>query len=79
MVWWKFWARPQDITPEMRAFPQYKYAIMALFDTSFNVFSTFPVQHIGGDLSNVLSQAVLPINMLGAAVFHTRELAKLAR
>uniref|UniRef100_A0A7S1CLN1 EamA domain-containing protein n=1 Tax=Bicosoecida sp. CB-2014 TaxID=1486930 RepID=A0A7S1CLN1_9STRA len=67
VVWWKMWRG--DITPEMRRFPQHRYAIMALFDASFNIFSTFPVPHLGGDLSNVLSQGVLPINMLGSAVF----------
>ena len=78
--------------PEMRRFPHYKFAIMAFFDTSFNVFSTFPVQHLGyvwkagapalrhaepgpllvphrGDLSNVLSQTILPINMVGSFFF----------
>lgn len=67
VVWWKMWRG--DITPEMRRFPHHRYAIMALFDTAFNVFSTFPIQYLGGDLSNVLSQGVLPINMLGSAMF----------
>jgi len=46
VVWYKM-LFTNDITPEMRAFPQYKFAIMAFFDTTFNVFSTFPVQHLG--------------------------------
>lgn len=31
----------------MRRFPQRKFMIMALFDTLFNVLSTFPVYHLG--------------------------------
>lgn len=61
--------RTDDITPEMRNFPLYKFAIMGLFDTLFNLFSTFPIYHLGSDLSNILSQSVLPINMLGSMIF----------
>lgn len=68
VVWYKMLCT-KDITPEMRRFPQYKFAIMGLFDTSFNVFSTFPIQHLGGDLANVLSQTILPINMIGSYIF----------
>lgn len=68
VVWYKMYFT-DEITPEMRRFPAYKFAIMGLFDTLFNVASTFPVQHLGGDLSNVLSQAVLPINMAASAFF----------
>lgn len=53
----------------MWKFPQYKFAIMGLLDCLYNLFSTLPVQHLGGDLSNVLSQSVLPINMLFALLF----------
>ena len=57
------------ITPEMKAFPKWKFAIMGLLDTLFNIFSTFPISKIGGSLTNVLSQTVLPINMIFAFVF----------
>lgn len=36
-----------DITPEMRQFPHYKFALMALLDTMFNFMSAFPTPHIG--------------------------------
>lgn len=68
VVWYKLY-RTNDITPEMRSFPLYKFAIMGLFDTLFNLFSTFPIYHLGSDLSNILSQSVLPINMLGSMIF----------
>eukprot|EP00947_MAST-08B_sp_MAST-8B-sp1_P003513 g3513.t1 len=56
--------RPNSVTPEMRAFPKWKFAIMGLLDTLFNILSTFPVAKLGGSLTNVLSQSVLPINMV---------------
>ena len=68
VVFYKLWFT-NDITKEMKAFPYYKFAVMGLFDTAFSLFSTFPIQHLGGDLSNVLSQSVLPINMMFAAYF----------
>lgn len=36
-----------DITPEMRRFPHYKYMLMALFDTLYNLLGAFPTPHIG--------------------------------
>lgn len=36
-----------DITDEMRRFPHYKYAIMALFDALYNLLGAFPTPHIG--------------------------------
>lgn len=36
-----------DITVEMRRFPHYKYAIMALFDALYNLLGAFPTPHIG--------------------------------
>ena len=39
---------------------------MGLLDTLFNLLSTFPVAKLGGSLTNVLSQSVLPINMVFA-------------
>ena len=68
VVWYKLMFT-NDITPEMRKFPQRGFAIMGSCDTLFNLLSTVPVPHLGGDLSNVLSQAVLPINMLGSMMF----------
>eukprot|EP00753_Platysulcus_tardus_P016082 PLAT5399.4.p1 GENE.PLAT5399.4~~PLAT5399.4.p1 ORF type:complete len:469 (-),score=119.19 PLAT5399.4:17-1300(-) len=68
IVWWKL-VHTDDITPQMRAFPFYKYAIMGLLDTSYNILSTWPVPYLGGPLSNVLSQVVLPFNMLGSLCF----------
>ncbi len=57
------------MTPEMRTFPQYKFAIMGLFDTLFNIFSTFPTPHLGGDTMNAIQQVVLPMNMVLAYLF----------
>lgn len=70
--WPVVWAKmsfTNDITPEMRAFPHYKFAIMALFDTLFNVMSAFPTPHIGGNLANVLNQATLPFNIILSMIF----------
>ncbi|KAF0722285.1 hypothetical protein AaE_009960 [Aphanomyces astaci] len=36
-----------DITPEMRAFPHHKYAIMGLLDTFYNLLSALPTPHLG--------------------------------
>lgn len=68
IVWYKMLFTKQ-ITPEMRAFPQYKFLIMGLLDTLYNLFSTFPQPKLGGDLSNVMSQVVLPFNMIGSMIF----------
>lgn len=46
VVWWKM-AFTHDISPEMRAFPQYKYAIMGFLDTLFNLLSTWPIVPLG--------------------------------
>ena len=53
----------------MASFPKYKFALMGLLDTLFNLLSTFPVAKLGGSLTNVLSQSVLPINMVFAYLF----------
>ncbi|KAG7400015.1 hypothetical protein PHYBOEH_007083 [Phytophthora boehmeriae] len=58
-----------DITQEMREFPHYKYALMALFDTLYNILGAFPTPHIGGNLANVLNQLNLPFNMLLSYMF----------
>lgn len=55
--------RTSDITRRMRDFPWWKFAFMGLLDALFNITSTFPIQHIGGSMANVLSQMVLPVNM----------------
>ncbi|CCI50230.1 unnamed protein product [Albugo candida] len=62
VVWYKMYFKA-DITPEMRSFPHYKFAIMALFDMLYNLLSAFPTPHIGGNMANVLNQLVLPFNM----------------
>jgi hypothetical protein len=46
VVWYKMYFT-DEITPEMRAFPHYKYAIMALLDTLYNMLGAFPTPHIG--------------------------------
>lgn len=60
------------VTKEMLAYPKWKFAALGVFDTLFNVLSTWPVPSIGGAVSNVLSQAVVPMNMgLSIAVLRT--------
>ena len=54
---------------EMRKFPKYKFAIMGLFDSLYNLLSTFPTPALGGNLMLVLSQLVLPMNMLMSISF----------
>ncbi|RLN66169.1 hypothetical protein BBJ28_00018820 [Nothophytophthora sp. Chile5] len=57
----------------MRQFPHYKYMLMALFDTLYNLLGAFPTPHIGGNLANVLNQLNLPFNMALSYLFlHTR-------
>ncbi|KAI9989692.1 hypothetical protein PInf_019977 [Phytophthora infestans] len=58
-----------DITPEMREFPHYKYMLMALFDTLYNLLGAFPTPHIGGNMANVLNQLNLPFNMVLSYMF----------
>jgi hypothetical protein len=53
-------AAADDITPEMREFPHYKYMLMALFDTLYNLLGAFPTPHIGcvttrGGLNSLVS------------------------
>lgn len=67
VVWYKM-LFTKDITPEMKAFPQYKFLIMGLLDTLYCLFSTFPQPKLGGDLVNVTSQVVLPFNMIGSII-----------
>ncbi|KAF0695374.1 Aste57867_13808 [Aphanomyces stellatus] len=63
----------QDITPEMKAFPHYKFAIMAFLDMANSFLATLPTPHIGGNLANVLNQVTLPFNMvLSVLVLGTR-------
>lgn len=62
------WMYTNDITKEMRKFPQWKFACLGLLDSLFNIFSTFPIQHLGGSMTNILSQTVLPSNMLLSAL-----------
>jgi drug/metabolite transporter (DMT)-like permease len=61
--------KTKDITPSMRRFPQFKFAIMGFLDTSFNLLSTFPQPHLGGAITNVMTQVVLPFNMIGSMLF----------
>ncbi|OQR92824.1 Drug/Metabolite Transporter (DMT) Superfamily, partial [Thraustotheca clavata] len=68
VVWYKL-RYTKDITPEMKAFPHYKYAIMAFLDMSANLLSTVPTPHIGGNLCNVLSQVNLPFTMILSHLF----------
>ncbi|ETW03091.1 hypothetical protein H310_05517 [Aphanomyces invadans] len=68
VVWYKM-AFTNDITPEMRSFPHYKYAIMGLLDTIYNLLSALPTPHLGGNFSNVLDQLNLPFNMLLSLLF----------
>lgn len=42
----------------MRKFPHYKYIIMALFDTLYNLLSAFPTPHIG--YARALSGSLVP-------------------
>ncbi|CAK4667313.1 hypothetical protein AeMF1_017787 [Aphanomyces euteiches] len=67
VVWYKMWFT-DEITPEMKAFPHYKFAIMGLFDTLYNLMTAFPTPHIGGNMSNALNQLNLPFNMVLSAI-----------
>ncbi|TMW56559.1 hypothetical protein Poli38472_006569 [Pythium oligandrum] len=68
VVWYKMHFT-DEITPEMRAFPHYKFAIMALLDTLYNMIGALPTPHIGGNLANVLNQLNLPFNMVLSYIF----------
>ncbi|CAK4117697.1 unnamed protein product [Aphanomyces euteiches] len=68
VVWYKMLVT-NDITPEMRAFPHYKYALMGFFDTVYNLMSALPTPHIGGNFANVLDQLNLPFNMVLSVMF----------
>ncbi|ETW03085.1 hypothetical protein H310_05512 [Aphanomyces invadans] len=67
VVWYKMWFT-QEITTEMTSFPHYKFAIMGLFDTLYNLLTAFPTPHIGGNMSNALNQLNLPFNMILSAI-----------
>lgn len=68
IVWYKMYFT-DEITPEMRTFPHYKFLIMALLDTLYNMLGAFPTPHIGGNLANVLNQLNLPFNMVLSYMF----------
>ena len=42
---------------------------MGILDTAFSLLSTFPVPHLGGAVTNVMNQIVLPFNMVGSIIF----------
>ncbi|OQS06890.1 Drug/Metabolite Transporter (DMT) Superfamily [Thraustotheca clavata] len=68
IVWYKMWFT-EEITPEMRRFPHYKFALMGFFDTAYNLLGAFPTPHIGGNFANVLDQLNLPFNMILSVFF----------
>ena len=68
VVWYKMYYT-EEITPKMRSFPLYKFAVMGALDTCFNLLSTFPQPHLGGAITNVMNQVVLPFNMVGSILF----------
>lgn len=59
---YRVWAS-KDITKAMLAFPQRKVAVLAALDTAYNILSSLPIKAVGGTVANVMSQAVLPVNM----------------
>lgn len=68
VVWYKL-LFTKDITPEMKRFPHYKFAIMAFFDMIFNLTSSWPVPYLQGTIINVLSNVTLPMTMAGSILF----------
>ncbi len=42
---------------------------MGSLDTIYNLLSTFPQPHLGGAITNVMTQVVLPFNMIGSIIF----------
>ncbi|KAF0695375.1 Aste57867_13809 [Aphanomyces stellatus] len=63
VVWYKLYYT-DHITPAMKSLPHYKFIIMSFLDMGSNLLSTVPVPHIGGNLSNVVSQLGLPFTMV---------------
>lgn len=48
----------------MPSFYAQHFLVYGALDTLFNILSTWPVEPLGGTVANVLSQTVLPMNML---------------
>ena len=59
VVLWKI--RSGAIPRSDLAFPQRKIVALGMFDSLYNVLSTFPVAPLGGPMTVVLSQTVMPL------------------
>eukprot|EP01137_Pigoraptor_chileana_P008059 Opistho-2@54385 len=53
-----------DITPEQRSFPQYKFAIMGFLDSMAGLLSVVGGRQVPGMMQNLLTQGVVPVTML---------------
>mmetsp|Transcript_28230 Transcript_28230/g.35448 ORF Transcript_28230/g.35448 Transcript_28230/m.35448 type:complete len:617 (+) Transcript_28230:130-1980(+) len=67
-----FW--PARISPEQRAIPKYKFAIMGLLDSFSSTAQTFAVNYItNASMIILIQQSAIPISMVISAIFlHAR-------
>jgi len=67
------------ITPEMREFPGYKFAIMGLLDASAGLLMTFGGTHTSGPMQLLLTQAAIPFTMFFTVIVSMESLDFLFR
>jgi hypothetical protein len=58
----------KDITPEMKRFPVWKYAMFAAFDAAAAFLFTMGAPNTPATLQNIINQTIIPITMLATAV-----------
>mmetsp|Transcript_44015 Transcript_44015/g.71630 ORF Transcript_44015/g.71630 Transcript_44015/m.71630 type:complete len:468 (+) Transcript_44015:218-1621(+) len=59
----------KQITPEMKAFPMIKFAIMGLFDALSSYLGTIGGVYTAGQLQTLLDQSVIPLTMVSSLLF----------
>jgi drug/metabolite transporter (DMT)-like permease len=63
MATWKLLCT-KDVTPEMRKFPLWKFAMFAFFDASAAFLYAIGAPNTPATLQNVINQAIIPLTML---------------
>jgi drug/metabolite transporter (DMT)-like permease len=68
VVWYKMFISG-GITKEMRAFPNYKFILMGVFDSLGVLLATIPASFVSGPVNVVMTQSVIIINVIASFIF----------
>lgn len=64
-----------DISPEMRAFPKWKFALISICDTFAGLLILIPARHVDGDLLTLLIQGTVPATLFFSVVILKKRFA----